>query len=661
MQHQVYQMKNSIVLILFFTGCIATAWSQTPIPSKKDPRKEAGNVSDTLSGFSGRKAGINIKNKKAKIFDYKIISIEHDSTYTDTTLTLNKEYKYNYLRNDDFNLIPFANLGQTYNSLRYDFKEKSTLPIFGARARHFNYFEVEDINYYYVPTPLTELFYKTGFEQGQLLDAFFTVNTSKQFNFSVAYKALRSLGKYQNALTSTGNLRFTTNYKTKNNKYQLRAHAVFQDLLNQENGGIADEEIVRFESGDPEFKDRSIFQVNFEDAENILKGRRYYVDHVYNLISKKDSIRQTELRIGNELIFEDRSYQFDQTSQNSYFGDAFKSSNLRDRVTLEEFKAQVYATYLDNTLGNFKVSLGYSDLNYGYNKIVILDSQTVPNRIRGNAISLKGNYQNSFGKLNVEALIDANVTGDFDGNTFSGTVSYALNEDNSISFGLFTNSRKPNYNFLLYQSDYENYNWVNNFKNITTKSFSGRIELKKIVNLEIDYNSINNYSYFQQVIENSTKPFQTDQAINYLNIKVGKEIRYGKFALANTIAYQKVIDEESILNVPDLITRNTLYYSNHFFKKALFLQTGVTLKYFTKYHMNAYDPLLAEFYVQNDQEFGGFPMFDFFINAKIRQTRIYLKAEHFNSSFTGYNYYSAPNNPYRDFTVRFGLVWNFFL
>jgi hypothetical protein len=113
--------------------------------------------------------------------------------------------------------------------------------------------------------------------------------------------------------------------------------------------------------------------------------------------------------------------------------------------------------------------------------------------------------------------------------------------------------------------------------------------------------------------------------------------------------------------VPEIVTRNTLYYSNHFFKKALYLQTGVTFSYFTKYNMNAYDPLLAEFYVQNETELGDFPRLDFFINAKIKQTRIFLKAEHFNSSLTGYNFYSAPNYPYRDFVVRFGIVWNFFL
>ena len=42
--------------------------------------------------------------------------------------------------------------------------------------------------------------------------------------------------------------------------------------------------------------------------------------------------------------------------------------------------------------------------------------------------------------------------------------------------------------------------------------------------------------------------------------------------------------------------------------------------------------VLAEFYIQNEYILGGFPRLDFFINAKIQQTRLFLKAEHFNSS-----------------------------
>jgi len=65
--------------------------------------------------------------------------------------------------------------------------------------------------------------------------------------------------------------------------------------------------------------------------------------------------------------------------------------------------------------------------------------------------------------------------------------------------------------------------------------------------------------------------------------------------------------------------------------------------------------------VQNVQEFGDFPVVDFFFNAKIRQTRIFFKLEHLNSLIDGNNNFSAPDYPYRDFLVRFGVVWNFFL
>ena len=93
----------------------------------------------------------------------------------------------------------------------------------------------------------------------------------------------------------------------------------------------------------------------------------------------------------------------------------------------------------------------------------------------------------------------------------------------------------------------------------------------------------------------------------------------------------------------------------------MYLQTGVTFKYFTSYLANSYNPVLSEFVLQNTTEIGNFPILDFFANAQIRRTRIYLKVENLNAGFTDRNYYSAPNYPYRDLTVRFGIVWNWFI
>jgi len=389
------------------------------------------------------------------------------------------------------------------------------------------------------------------------------------------------------------------------------------------------------------------------------------MNHHYDLISKTDSLSSNILRIGNVLSFEDKFYEYNQTqAATDFFGPSFRATGLKERVTIEDFRAQVNATYSNNTIGDVGFNVNYTNFNYGYDRVVVLDTQTIPNRLKGTTIALGGNYQKQIGKFSLKGSLGTNISGDFNGNYLNAESSYTFNETSSAKFGILINSRAPNYNYLLYQSNYLNYNWFNDFNDVNTKQFVFNFQSDKLINIEADYTTISNYTYFTkngQTERPPTKPFQFDETVNYARLKVSKDIKYGKFGLDNTIMYQNVIDGEQVLNVPELITRNTLYYNNHFFKKALFLQTGITFKYFTKYNMNAYDPLLAEFYVQNNQEFGGFPLLDFFINAKIRQTRIFLKAEHFNSHFTGYSYYAAPNNPYRDFTVRFGLVWNFFL
>ncbi|GGG42553.1 putative porin [Bizionia arctica] len=653
---------KKIFLAFFLIGFVNLGFSQILPTISEDQNLNGNNSDDSYQGSTKSTSNKNVKNKDAKIEQYLIISQQRDTTYVDTSLTIKKEYKFNYLRKDNFNLMPFSNVGQTYNTLIHTFDNTELMPAFGARARHFNYMEVDDISYYHVPTPFTELLYRSVLSQGQSVDAFFTANTSKQFNFSIAYKGLRSLGKYQNALTSTGNFRFTSSYKTKNNRYVANGHIVMQDLYNDENGGVQNSNIPYFESGDPEFKDRSLLAVYFTDADNMLKGKRFYLDHSYKIIREKDSLTNNKLSIGNVLSFEDKYYEFNQTAENDYFGEAFQQTNLRDKVTLEDFKAQVYANYSNNILGDLQFSTTYNNYNYGYDNVTYIDNELITNRLLGSIISIGGAYSKSIKEFSLDGSFGLNVAGDFQGNFIMGSASYQLTDDLGLSAKISHNSKAPNYNFLLNQSVYKNYNWQNNFNNIKTQSLEFVLTSNKIANVSVDFTTINDYVYFEKGIDSgSVMPYQTNNAISYLTIKLEREFKYRKFALANTISYQNVQDDNQVFNVPEFVTRNTLYYSDHLFKKALFLQTGITFNYFSKYYMDGYDPLLAEFYVQTDQEYGGYPRFDFFVNAKIQQARIYIKAEHFNAGWSGYDYFSAPNHPYRDFIIRFGLVWDFFL
>ena len=166
-------------------------------------------------------------------------------------------------------------------------------------------------------------------------------------------------------------------------------------------------------------------------------------------------------------------------------------------------------------------------------------------------------------------------------------------------------------------------------------------------------------------IFSKVSPNQINSEISYFKIKLFSKVDFGKFSFINTGQFQKKepdleLDGLATLNVPEWITRNTIMFSSEVFNNSLFIQSGFTFNYFTKFYADYYNPLLSEFVTQNYKEIGDYPRIDFFFNAKIQQTRVFIKVEHLNSSLSGYDYYSDPFNPYRDLSVRFGLVWNFF-
>jgi len=215
---------------------------------------------------------------KTTYTDYKVFSFLKDTTYIDTTLNIKKHYKFNFLRKDNFGLLPFHNIGQTFNRLTYDFEKINTVPNIGFTAKQFSFNTVEDINYYEVPTTTSEIMFLTTLEQGRFLDSFFTLNFSKRLNVSIAYTGLRSLGKYRAALVSQGNFRTTFHYETKKGKYKIRGHIANQDILHEESGGLTTKDLRAFIDDNHNLSDRARLDVNLEETENILEASRVYLE-----------------------------------------------------------------------------------------------------------------------------------------------------------------------------------------------------------------------------------------------------------------------------------------------------------------------------------------------------------------------------------------------
>lgn len=639
----------------------------------------------------------------ALINNYKVFYEDGRVEIIDTTLTVQKDYRFNFLRKDYFELLPLPNVAQGFNRLGYEYLNQPVQPSLGAPINQYGFFESNDIPYFQVPTPLTELFFRTTFEQGELVDALVTVNTSPKLNLMVAYKGLRSLGKYVNSRANGGQFRSSINYTDAEERYRMRAHFVAQTRENQVNGGLTGESIYFFENapyyqevdangegvvddnGDPVevfydgFLDRSRLSPIIR-ASSILSGRRFYLGQEYQFKQKpEDSLKQA-LRFGNRFTYEKRFYEYTKGNVNDdFFGEVSDTiESLEDRSDIKVWTNETYVKTHLPYVGQLKGGFVFNRWNYAHGR---------------SATSTGTNYLGQ--QVNQLALV-ANWKREDDKGIIQGNVHYALGDAIATRHAavegqrkFFTNwlltlgtqyrSQPQNFNLYQYQSNYVDLNWdQTDLKNTERLSFYGSINHARWFQLEVQWHRIDNHTYLRNTtrfVDWGTRldiaPVQSEDRLEYLKMRWYNHLPLGKFSLTNTVQYQRVaqleadrpagsLGEPSLLNVPQWTTRNTVAFSSEIFNKALYLQTGFHFQFFTGYFADAIHPVLGEYITQNNERIGEYPRIDFFANAKISQTRVFFKVEHLNNSISGYRYYAAPFIPYRDMSIRFGLVWNFF-
>ena len=654
-------MKKNLWLIVFcLIGIQASSQLRTMNGGFTDPRTGQDQINRRVDSLN-REIDV-VLSGKTKYTDYKIISHKNDTTIVDTTLTIQKHYKFNFLRKDDFELLAFHNQGQTFNKLGYDFGKIALLPDIGFKGKQFNYLNIEDIDYYHVPTPTSEIMYRTGLQQGQVLDALFTVNFSKRFNVGIAYRGLRSLGAYRRSLASTGNFRLSFNYESPKGQYAIRGHAVSQDFTNQESGGLTETALTAFLTDDSNFSsDRGRLDINLNDAESILEGKRAYVEQTYKILSSKDTVNHKDfsnLKIGHSFTKESKFFEFKQNTASDSFDTNRIAGSVANRTNYLVYSNQFFLDFNSKyVLGKFRVHSGYTSYNYGYDNLQNNLVNIEYNRLKGGGASFGADWKGKIKNFYINAsgtLTPGN--GRLAGNDLSAEALFKKDSVFLIKAKLRINTKTPDFNFILHQSNYNKFNWQNNFTNIGTKVLGFELR-SKWGNALLDISNIDNYTYFSK----DGLPSQYDKNINYLKAKFSKEFKFWKFGFDNTVMYQKVANGSEVLRVPELVTRNTLYFSDNWFKgNPLLVQIGATFKYFTKYKANAYNPLLGDFILQNDTEIG-YPTLDLFFNGRVRRTRVYFKGDNISSLFLKKNYLSAPSYPYRDFVIRFGVVWNWFI
>ena len=159
-------MRLFILIIFLFSFFSVSSQEKT----NKDKAKPSGffnKIKDSMS--------IGVKSFNFDVKEYKSFNNHGDTIILDTSLTIQKYYKFNYRKKDNLEFLKFNNVGQVYNRLTFSNKNDIFTTI-GYNANNTILLNSNDIMFYDVAYPITELFFKSVFSQGQLTDAFFTSN-----------------------------------------------------------------------------------------------------------------------------------------------------------------------------------------------------------------------------------------------------------------------------------------------------------------------------------------------------------------------------------------------------------------------------------------------------------------------------------------------------
>ena len=628
-------MRSILFFIIFFSSYIS--YSQI--------REDALDEAFSIIGDS-----ISIEVFKFDIEKLKKFNINNDTILLDTTLNINKFYEFNFRRKDNFELIKPNNVGQPYNNLSYVIDE-SNYPIIGYSANKTQLQTSDDIYFYDVAYPMTELLFKTVFSQGQLTDVLFTTNVNRKLNFSLGFKALRSLGKYQNSLSGSKNFTFTYNYNSK--KFSSKSFYLSQKLEKHESGGLSLISINDFESKDPVFNERSKLNVKFEDAVNVYFQRDFYSHNKFKISDNKKN-----LSLNHTLHYVTVNNSYNQSLINNYYGgliggittvdDKFKFRSINNKISFD----------ISNIIFDF-AEIGFINFNYEYFN---LNSGNEKIKENSNLFSIK--LSKNFEILDLDFDLQKKISGDRIGDRLNIVLKPAKKFNLDLNLKLSSVKSHPGLIYDNYYSGFSGVNWTNRNDLVNTSSIFINYINKKFGQFSLSGSLINNYVYVST--ENSDIESyipQINQAefdIKLFKLKYVKNFIFGKFSINNSFLIHDVNQNDNILNIPDFVYRNSFFISEKIFKNVLEIQSGFNFKIFSKFFIDEYNPVISTFHIQDKRKIGGFPIVDFFLNAKIRQTRLFFIFEHINSSFSENNFFTTPSIPYRDSNFRFGLNWNLF-
>lgn len=549
-----------------------------------------------------------------------------------------------------------GNFGLSSTPLLFDYQSKALgFNLYNA-PYDIDMIKTNQVDYYQTKGPYASL---TGIARGKVEQTFkllFSNTFRNKLNITLGFNRYSSLGFLYQQQSFTNNLVISSNYTSKNNRVGFYSYFLYNKLKHQENGGIKNDSLILNNA----FIPKNLLGINLSNSKREARFANFNLDTWFRLNKRKDS---------TAVVSHYVNYGFNYSGNYT----KYKDQGIHDDKYYPVYYLDTISTMDSTHWRNFANSVSYSlrinplntRLEFGlkneYNQVHQHTDSLFMNNFFNAGVFVNKEKFNAFFKLNY--LFSGANANDLQAEFGSRTkLKYIFGDKNysktgPVYFNLNANyeSRHPDFIYNTWLCN--NFNWSNAF--VPTQKFQSILSFStndKRFDLGVIYQNTKNMLYFNE----QAIPEQSSASISNVSLFIHKNLLLFKHLGINAQCNYQLSSYQAIVSMPNHVVNSALYYQGNLFKRALQIQIGFNVQYYSSFNGLAYMPATNMYYVQTQSTVGNYPYVDFFLNARIKPVRVFIKIDHLNQGFSGSQYYLVPGYLQSDRSLKFGINWLFF-
>ncbi len=522
-----------------------------------------------------------------------------------------------------------------------------------------------NIQYLNTTTPYSVLTYGQNGNKNSRAETLFNIdhsqNINPNLNFRFQYNTDNSTGHYQSQATRMNSMALSTTYRGD----RFNSHVAFMTNRHraEENGGLQPDQ------GNLNIYDETeTFLVNMTNANSEVNNKTFSTVNEYKL-GKVESVDDgTGYLVERFRPITGFIYKLEYSSNFRSFNETAPNYDFFDYTYYDSIATADTIRY--NRLTNIFQLKFYEnpDKKYTFSKRLFVGNDIVTAKMYDATLEAEGQDRmyNSYvgggiareegdfwtwdvsGKLYFTGF----KAGQTELNGFIQKPVHIKSDTTTLSIEAELNSLAPDYFQDNYMSNH--YKWQNRFNNTNEMIVRGKINSQRAqMSLGFNYALIDNYIYNNT----SSTPEQLSGELLVLSAYLNKDFDSKHWFIRSQLQWQS--SNRDALRLPTFTGLLTIDWK-FTVAKVLFNRIGFDVRYNTAYYADAYNPATGQFYLQDEQQIGNYPITNLHYDFKLKRARFFFQLMNVTSGLLDGNYWSAPDYPLYRRSFRFGLAWSFY-